>query len=69
MWLGDDEAHDKVLGIVADILPIPLMKDNGAGKAFFKQVWEIVTLERGVPREKGIRDNPDRPHIRRLAMT
>jgi hypothetical protein len=59
---------DKVLGILADILPIPLVEDHRGAVAFLQEVGEVLAPERRVAAEQGVRNDTHGPHVDRLAV-
>lgn len=66
--ISDDEAADKVLGVLADVLPVSLVEDDRALGAFLEQVSEILTAERRVTTEKCVGDDAHGPHVDWLAV-
>lgn len=57
-----------MFGVVRDILPISLMKDNLGAGAFLDQIREVLRAEWAVTAEKGISDYAQGPHIDRLSV-
>lgn len=66
--VGDDEAADKVLGVFADVLPIPLVEDEGALGTFLEQIGEGFAAEWRVAAKKRIRNDTHGPHVNGLAV-
>lgn len=57
-----------MFGVVRDIFPIPLMKDNLCARALLDQILEVLRAERAITTEKGISDYAQGPHIDWLAV-
>jgi hypothetical protein len=55
--------HDEVLGIVAHILPVPLVEDDLRRAALVDQVLEILGSEGRVAAEKRVSDDAHGPHV------
>jgi len=67
IWL--QEVTDEVLGIITDVLPVPLVEDYSGVAALVDKVLEILATERRVTAEQGICDHTERPHIYWLSVT
>jgi hypothetical protein len=61
--------QDKVLGVVADILPVSLVENDRAIGAFSDQVLKVFASEGRVAAEQGVGDDTHGPHINGLAVT
>jgi hypothetical protein len=68
LWLGLQELQNEVLGIVADILPVPLVEHNLGAAALIDEVLEILGAEGRVATEQGVGNDTERPHIDGLAV-
>ena len=65
---GAKKLKDEVLGIVANVTPIPLMEDNIAGVALIDEVLQVLRTERRVAAKQDIGNDTHRPHVNGLAM-
>jgi hypothetical protein len=66
--LRPQQVHDEVLGVVADVLPVPLVEHHAAGAALVDEVLEVLGAEGRVAAEQGVGDDAERPHVDRLAV-
>lgn len=59
---------DEVLGIITDILPVPLVIHHAAGAALVDEILEVLGSERGIAAKQGIGDDAKRPQVDGLAV-
>jgi hypothetical protein len=67
--LGNQQSHDEILGLLADILPVAFVEDYSAVLGLFDQVGQVLAAERRVTTEKSVGNDAERPHVDRLAMS
>jgi hypothetical protein len=60
---------NEILGIVTDILPIPLVENDPSVTALLDEILKVLTAERRVSAKKCVGDDTHRPHIYGLSMT
>ena len=66
--VGLEELADKVLGVLADFLPVPFVEDDSAVAALLDEVRETLAAERRVSTQKRVGDDSKRPHVNSLSM-
>jgi len=66
--LGPQQVVDEILGIVADVLPVPFVIDHAAGAALVDEVLKMLGSERGVAAKQGIGNDAERPEVDGLAV-
>lgn len=49
--VSNNQAVDEILGVLADILPVPLVEDDRRARAFVKQVSDVLASEGRVATE------------------
>lgn len=64
-----EKSHDEFLGLLADILPIPLVKDDSTIFTLVDEICKVLASEWRVTAEKGICNDTHRPHVDWLAMS
>lgn len=69
VWVRGDETEDKILGVLAHILPVTLVKDNRGRAAFLEQIPEILASEWRVAAEQSVRNDTHGPHVDWLAVS
>lgn len=67
--IGLQKMTNKVLCIITDILPVPLMENDSRITALIDQILQILTSERRITAEKRVGDDAKRPHINGLSVT
>lgn len=60
---------DEVFGVVGDILPVPLMKDDLCTRALLDQILKVFGAEWAIAAEKGVGYDAQGPHVDWLAVT
>lgn len=63
------EAVDKVLGVLADILPVTFMEDDTATLALLDQICQTLATEWRVTAKERVGDDSQRPHVYGLAVS
>ena len=59
---------DEVFGVVGDILPVPLMKDDLCTGALLDQILKVLGAEWAIAAEKGVSNYAQGPHVDWLAV-
>jgi hypothetical protein len=67
--VGLQEFSNEELGILADILPVPLMENDSAVAALLNEIGQALAAEWRVSTEQGVGDNTERPHIHSLSVS
>ena len=62
------QAEDKVLGVLADVLPVPLVEDDRAVGAFLDEILQCLGTEGRVAAEQRVGDDAQGPHVDGLAV-
>lgn len=67
-WVRSEKLQDEVLGVVANVLPVPLVEHHVASGALVDQVLEVLGAERRVATKQSVGNDAQRPHVHGLAV-